>query len=259
MSSPDPYQEQSKAGLARSGLGRLAFVRPSTFALASAVVAVVAAVGSSLVLFACASDSSAGTDDAGASDDAAVDAKKAPADAGTTADADAGASLCAISEAYYVACKQDLNCGAKYAAWCALNDTAINSAAYREAELACLTTSNCDADRRADCEYKSLAAATPTAAQTALVTAYCQTCEPSDVSGCKTRSTSYDAVAGPPSVTDIFVGAWEFGDAVTSEMTSSCTGAALDAGTDAGDGGCAKAFAGCTADVYLAHLPDCPP
>lgn len=73
--------------------------------------------------------------------------------------------------------------------------------------------------------------------------------------GCAARSTGYDIIVGPKSVKDIFVAAWEFNDAITNEMRTTCTGAALDAG----DAGCEKAFAGCTADVYLSHVPDCPP
>lgn len=228
-------------------------MRPTTLIFASVLLA-----GGSLALACSSSDASenAAPDvDAG---DAGPDVKRAPADAGSTG-ADAGPSTCELSRAYFVACKQDLNCGAKFDAWCAQNDQAINSDAYRRAEAKCLTTANCDPDRRGDCEYKSLASEAPTPAQAQLAAAYCQTCEPSDAIGCETRSTSYDPVAGPASVPDIFVAAWEFNDAVTDEMRTKCTGAALDAGTDAGDGGCAKAFAGCSADVYLAHLPDCPP
>lgn len=212
---------------------------------------------------ACASDDSGAGDDAGP--DAAGDARDAhaptppPEADGGPGDAGADApSTCEITRAYVTGCKQDLTCGdAKFDAWCAANDQAIDSAAFRRAEEKCLVAANCDPDKRRDCEYRSYGTATPTASETALVTAYCQTCAPSDVAGCTGRSTTYDADAGPSSTTDIFVAAWELADPIVDEIRTKCTGAALDGGTDAG--ACAKAFSTCSGDVYLAHLPDCPP
>ena len=232
-------------------------MRRPLFLLASASLA----LAGSLVAIACTDNGSSSTPD-DTTVDASVVTKKPDASSGGTEDAgaDAGPTYCEVVQAYYVGCKQDqnLNCGAKFPAWCVANDQAINSDAFREAEMKCLTQANCDPDRRSDCEYKILGAATLTSAQQQLLTAYCQTCEPSDTAGCATRGKTYDVVTGPKSVTDLQVAIWEFNDAVTNEMRTTCTGSNLDAGADAGDGGCAKAFAGCTADVYLAHLPDCP-
>ncbi|MBX3222967.1 MAG: hypothetical protein KF795_20820 [Labilithrix sp.] len=192
----------------------------------------------------------------------------APADAADAAreagEPDGGAerptTTCGITRAYFERCgnEGDLNCGVDgFDAWCAANDSAINSEAYRRAEALCLTDDNCDGAKRRDCEYTHYADETPTASQTALVTAYCATCEPSDTAGCRTRSTTYDPAKGIKSVDDIFVAAWEFSDAIVDEMKTKCTGAALttDAGSDVA--ACAKAFAGCAADVYLDRLPDC--
>ena len=169
-------------------------------------------------------------------------------------------STCAITRAYFEGCDDgaDLNCGSSgFDAWCAANDEAINSEAYRRAEALCLTQDNCDGDERRACEYEHYNGETPTAAQKALVEGYCETCEPSDVAGCTKRSTTYESAKGIDSVSDVFVAAWELADDVTAEITTKCTGAAAtDAGSDVT--ACAQAFAGCAADVYLAHLPDCP-
>ncbi|MDF2692415.1 MAG: hypothetical protein K0S65_798 [Labilithrix sp.] len=168
-------------------------------------------------------------------------------------------STCEITRAYFEGCgnDSDLNCGTeKFDSWCAQNDQAINSEAYRRAEELCLTSDHCDGADRRDCEYRHYNDETLTAAQEALVTAYCETCEPSDVSGCTKRSTTYDPAKGINSVGDIFIAAWEFGDTIALEMRTTCTGSGVDAGVDTT--ACAETFAGCTADVYLARLPDCP-
>ena len=175
--------------------------------------------------------------------------------------ADAGPkSTCEITRAYYEGCGNggDLNCGAAgFDAWCAANDQAINSEAYRRGEQLCLTQDNCDGKDRRACEYAHYNDETLTTSQEALVAAYCATCEPADVAGCTGRSTKYDPTKGIESVNDIFIAAWEFADAIVDEMKTSCTGAAAaDAGSDVA--ACAKAFANCAADVYLARLPDCP-
>lgn len=236
------------------------------FALVPVTIAVLSA--------ACAEDDAPGlapVEDAGTGGSA----DGAGSDAASTVDAgDAGApSTCAITRAFVEGCfgPKELNCGPdKYDAWCAKNDATINSAAFRRAEALCLKKANCDADRRRDCECKSYGSAVPTASQTALVAAYCATCEPGDLTGCKARATTYDPVKGPNSVTDLFVAAWELADPLTDAIRTQCTGAAADAGPgdagDAGDGGdagdpvaaCAKQFGKCAGDVYFAVLPDCP-
>jgi hypothetical protein len=157
-------------------------------------------------------------------------------------------------------------CGeAKFDAWCAKADQAINSEAYRRAEALCLVKKNCDGFDRRDCEYRSYATAKQTTAQKAVVTAYCQTCEPTDVSGCVTRKTDYDRGLGPKSTDDVFVAAWELSDTLDDEIRTKCTGSALDAGVlgalDAGGdaAACLKAFGNCAGDIYVNALPECPP
>lgn len=175
------------------------------------------------------------------------------------ADAGGGTSLCAKTRAYTERCggESALNCGAAgFDAWCAANDQAVNSDAYRKAEEKCLGPDlACEAKARRDCEYRSYQGETPTAAQRAVVDAYCKTCEPSDVAGCTTRSTAYDPSAGPESVSDIFIAAWELRDSIVDAIRTKCTGAALDGGADAA--ACAKAFASCAAEPYLDAVPDC--
>jgi hypothetical protein len=193
---------------------------------------------------------------------AASDAGPDLADATSAADRavgpeDAGPrTTCAITRDYFEACGNgaELNCGEDFDAWCEDNDRTINSAAYRRAEEACLTTDHCDGNQRRACEYAHYDEETPTSAQAALVAAYCATCEPGDPAGCKARATHYDASKGPKAVPDVFVAAWELSDALAQEITTKCTGG--DASADAGT--CAREFASCSADVYLAHLPDCP-
>lgn len=186
--------------------------------------------------------------------------KPAPVEPGEDAgdvDAGADAALCDLERAYEEACgKTELLCDTRQSqdAWCALNDTAENSDAFRNGERQCLTTKLCDTKLRSDCRYKTYAGQAQTAAQKALVTAYCGTCEPGHA-GCAENAIAYTG-----STTDIFLAAWEFNDAIANEMRSRCTGGALDAGVpDGGDAGpCLKAFSTCTADVYFDHLPDCP-
>ena len=189
---------------------------------------------------------SARRDGAGESKDGAVDS--------------APKSTCELTRAYFEGCGNDtdLNCGASgFDAWCDANDKAINSEAYRRAEAACLTQDNCDGKDRRACEYEHYNGETPTTSQSTLVAAYCETCAPSDVTGCVERSTKYDPSKGIETVADIFIAAWEFADTIVDEMKTTCTGAAVtDAGSD--PAACAKAFASCAADVYLTRLPDCP-
>ena len=111
---------------------------------------------------------------------------------------------------------------------------------------------------RRDCEYRSYATATPTAAQTQVVQAYCQTCEPADPTGCMTRETSYRPALGPKSTDDVFVAAWELADSVDDAIRTGCTGAALDAGPTPDAGTCLKAFASCAGGIYLDRVPNCP-
>jgi len=177
-------------------------------------------------------------------------------DGGTTDGGSGGSapSPCAVTRAFVERCNGELNCGpANYDAWCAKNDTAVNSDAYRRAEAKCLPDVACTAADRNDCEYKSYMTETPTAAQKALVEAYCKTCEPNDVSGCQTRSVTY-VPGGKGEVSDIFIAAWELNDALTDKVRAECTGGALDAGADP----CDKAFASCAAGPYLDAVPDCP-
>lgn len=172
-------------------------------------------------------------------------------DAGTTKD------VCAVTKDYVIGCGDTLTCGAdKFDTWCKANDQAINSAAYRRAEALCLVPpkASCDGKQRRACEYAYYAKETPTAAQTQLVDAYCQTCDPQNVAACKTASTTFDTTKGVEAVPDIFVAAWELADPLVNDIRTTCTGASLDAGAD-----CARAFATCAADLYIAKLPDCPP
>jgi hypothetical protein len=218
----------------------------------------------SAALFVAACGAEAATTD---SPDASADATTEQRTALDTGAADAGApSTCERTRAYTTACNKLLpdggdppTCGdAKFDAWCALNDTAINSASFRRAEALCLTDKHCDGLDRRDCEYRSYATATPTAAQEQVVAAYCQTCEPADPKGCATRKTTYDPTLGPKSTDDVFVAAWELGDALADEIRTKCTGAALDAGAGADAGACLKAFGSCAGGVYLDRVPNCP-
>lgn len=197
---------------------------------------------------------------AGPGPDAGSGADGGRRDGGASTDDGGPKTTCEITRAYFEGCgnEGDLNCGANgFDAWCEANDDAINSDAYRRAEALCLTQDNCDGKKRRACEYEHYNDETPTASQKALVDAYCETCEPSDVAGCTERSTTYDEAKGIDSVPDIFIAAWEFADEAVDEMKTKCTGAAAaDAGSDVA--ACAKAFANCAADVYLGRLPDCP-
>lgn len=171
------------------------------------------------------------------------------ADAAAPDASDAGAvapSTCELTRAFVERCGADLNCGASgFDAWCAANDVAVNSDAYRRAQAKCLPEIPCDAKARDECTAQHYATETPTDAQRALVDAYCATCEPGS-SDCTTRART-DAS------TDVYVAAWELRDALVDEIRTKCTGASLDAGAD-----CAKAFGSCAAEVYLDSVPDCP-
>lgn len=204
--------------------------------------------------------------DSGASDARADGRAPVEADAGVEVDARAEASICELTRAYTVECNvgagtdDPLNCGAaKYDSWCEANDKAINSAAFRRAQALCLTKENCDGLDRRDCEYRSYADVTPTTAQSQLVAAYCQTCEPNNTA-CANQKTAYKPALGPKSTDDVFVAAWELNDELADGIRTKCTGAALDAGPASSDPAlCLKAFGGCAAEVYLSAVPDCPP
>jgi len=237
----------------KRSLAFLAFLAAST----SGVAALVSACG----------------DDAAVSGGGAGDAsneRRGPLeeDAGTEVDARAQASTCEITRAYTLECNvgeaEPLTCGAsKFDAWCAANDKAINSEAFRRAQSICLFKKNCDPTDRKDCEARTYATTTQTASQKKVVAEYCKTCEPGDQEGCVTRKTDYDPAKGPKGTDDVFVAAWELNDTLDDEITAKCTGSALDAGAaaalDAGDAApCLKAFANCAGDIYINALPDCP-
>lgn len=219
----------------------------------------IAFAASLVVAAACSSSGSdGGATTTGGDGGATNDGGATRPDGGGTGDGGAG-SLCEKTRAYVERCggEGELNCGASgFDAWCAANDQAVNSDAFRRAEEKCLGPDlACDANARRDCEYRSYGTETPTSAQSALVDAYCKTCEPGDVAGCTTRSTVYDPAAGPKSVSDIFIAAWELRDSIVDSIRTKCTGAALDAGADGA--ACAAAFASCAAEPYLDAVPDC--
>lgn len=242
-----------------------------SLALLSAVA--LGAIGGLALVSACADETTpASSTDASA--DAQTDARRPMPGEDASGSIDAGdagpeASTCELTRAYTLACDvgsdagDPLTCGsAKFDAWCEQSDTAINSDAFRRAEALCLTKKNCDGYDRRDCEYRSYATATPTAAQKQVVAAYCQTCEPTDPVGCAARKVDYDPNLGPKGTDDVFVAAWELNDALCNQIRAKCTGATLDAGTlDAGADAapCLKAFGNCAGDIYVDSLPDCPP
>jgi hypothetical protein len=222
--------------------------------LCSLSTAVTALAGAALVA-ACSdsSSSSTTTDGDGGSSEASLDGG-GPAANGAT---------CELTRSYSIGCNagkdggDPLTCGPdQFDAWCALNDTAINSESYRRAEAMCLTQDNCDGLARRACEYASYATATPTEAQKQVVAAYCQTCEPADTAGCAARKTAYDTTLGPKSTDDVFTAAWELSDALDDAIRTQCTGATLDAGASAAD--CLNAFGNCAGGVYVDALPACP-
>jgi hypothetical protein len=175
-------------------------------------------------------------------------------DGGPTNDGGSGTATCEVTRAFVTRCKGELNCGAdKFDAWCAANDQKVNSEAYRRAEAKCLPNVPCDATVRSACEYMSFGSETPTAAQKALVEAYCATCEPADPQGCATASTTYNEAAGPGVVKDIFIAAWELADPIVDQVREKCTGAALPAGTEP----CATRFGSCASGPYLDAVPNC--
>lgn len=203
--------------------------------------------------------------DARASKDGAAGESSTPdPDGGAQEDTGITPSTCALTREYTTECNKrvppdaaaELTCGnAKFDAWCELNDKAINSEAFRRGQAQCLTTKNCVTTTRHDCEYSSYGSATPTAAQKAVVAAFCTSCEPADTT-CAARKTTYDTAKGPSSVDDVFIAAWELNDALSDLIRTKCTGAALDAGATAAT--CLKNFGNCAGGIYVDHLPNCP-
>jgi hypothetical protein len=196
--------------------------------------------------------------DSGSGSEVSPSVDAAPGDA-TAADDAADATTCGSVTSYcdaYVAYAnacglQKYTCdgGCGFLAKCNAFDGAINSVQRRAAETACLTAANCDTAARRDCGYRKYAEHPQTAAQQALVSQYCMTCAAGDAS-CATTSVTYDVSAGPLAVSAIFNAAWSFADAVTSEIATKCTGAALDAGAG---GSCDAAFGACVQKVVSAH------
>lgn len=182
------------------------------------------------------------------------------ADAGGDA---AVADVCAVEKQHGVDCGLKLECGDKFDAWCKEADK-IDSEQRRSAKRACLTKDRCATADARDCIFKTYNKATRTAAQEALLDAYCNTCFTGGGIGlCKAASPAYDTSKGPAGVTDIFLAVWELSDTLTDKIRTTCTGGALDAGAaDAGDGGgassCAAAFASCAGGIYVDALPLCP-
>ncbi len=216
------------------------------------------------VVLACSDDPAPAGGGGGA--DASV-GRDASGDVSSSADTGADAApadVCAVERQHATDCKAALECGAGFDAWCKDLDAKTNSEARRAGERQCLTSDNCDKDKAKDCIYRSYAKAQRSAAQDALLTAYCQTCfaSPGDVGLCKAVAPAYDPVKGPSSVTDVFLAVWELSDALTTSIKDKCTGAAFDAGApaDGGDGGvdCARAFAVCAGNLYVDALPNCP-
>lgn len=240
--------------------------------LRAALAATTIAAGAGAALFACSNgesgfgDATDGGDGGLARDGASTpDGADDLGDAGPSEGADASFDLCARTAAYEIGCGRasGLTCGdAGFSAWCAQNDKIVNSAQFDKAELGCLTMANCAATPRHDCDYRAYGSDSLDTAQANMVKAYCQTCEPLDVMGCTKRQTTYDPKAGPDSVSDVFVAAWELSDSLVDQVRTKCTGAALDAGadasTDAGITACAKAFSNCSGGVYVDALPNCP-
>jgi hypothetical protein len=167
-------------------------------------------------------------------------------------DADVAIAWCSALGSKMDRCDGKRECGAKFSEWCS-TQSSTNSKTFEQADAICLAES-CDVKLRSQCRYRVYG--TPglglTSAQVALVKSYCASCSPGDVR-CETALTAYSPATGT-NVSDAFVAAWEFSDALTDAITLKCTGAALK--SDAGS--CEKAFASCATDVYLDALPNCP-
>lgn len=233
----------------------------------SFVVAVAVASAASAAFAACTSngnvviddDASTSSRDGGTSIDSAIPKR----DSATADDSSTGydpSKVCAQELAYLQACgveAKDVNCTATgFEAWCKENQTKVDSEQRARARAQCLVAPNCASRDRNACIYDVYNTLTLGPAQQKLVADYCQTCEPG-VATCTTTKSRYDSSAGPASVDDIYIAAWELAEPLVNEIDRKCTGAAFaDAGADAGT--CAKRFAACAGDVYVDALPDCP-
>lgn len=222
-----------------------------TLRFALAPVAVLSAI--TVAIVACATSTvSIPTDEAGTLP--VEDGSMPVLDSGTTSDVSKAETKPAQTWCDALAAKQDRcdgtrECGTSFTSWCAAQSK-TNSASYEEGDTVCLAGA-CDSKTRSDCRYKTYKEASLTAAQKAFITAFCATCP---VPNCEASLKAYDAAKGPDAVSDAFVAAWEFSDAITDKIRTKCTGAALSM-----DGGtCLKAFGSCAADEYLNSLPDCP-
>ncbi len=178
--------------------------------------------------------------------------------------------------------------GPGFSAACNPYDEQVSSTTYRESVMGCLAKDDCDPDTRHACEYSAFTGHTPTAAQSKLVADYCATCAglpgPPDAStldgamlleagpgdagiadagmmesgggktdaaikSCVSSALTYDVDAGPGGASIIFLAAWQYSDALTSEIDSHCTEAALAVP----DGGaCDEVFNACARNYLFA-------
>ena len=218
-----------------------------------------------------------------------VDAGNRARDGGDAA-ADAGAALlfdgrapaneCEAEAAMASLCGDDLQCGnTRFAGWCSLLGTRVNSAQRNAAVLRCATPSLCDTDDRSACVYASYNTMALSATQRTMVEHFCASCYPGDEARCFEASTKYTT---PSAVTDVFLAAWELGETLTKSIDDECIPKSVDGGadavadgsadaseagdasdaSDASDGGgpaaCARRFGQCAGGLYVDSLPDCP-
>ncbi len=238
-----------------------------TMAIAFAGFFASALVGSGALLGACGGDSAADEGEEAGPVDASrrdgrvsADGAPEPEDGGVTEPSDVAA--CKTLKKYYETCGGEPLCPLpKFDTWCLDNTKAVESEAYRRGTIACATAENCDTDKRKDCMYRSYSQSSQSTAQELLTVAFCQMCQPSDVTGCRKRTTSYNTVAGPKAVTSEFLAVWELSDAVVDQVRTNCTGSgkgAVDAGIDGGLAACETAFDKCAGEYFVNALPDCP-
>lgn len=205
-------------------------------------------------------DDEAGTSTRDASTTADGAVKK---DASTTADGAVAfdpTKVCAQELAYFTTCNvdpKDVTCtAAKFEPWCKDSQEKVDSEQRTIARAKCLVAANCDPALKNACIYSTYNTLALSTAQQKLVADYCQTCEPG-VATCAAAHTVYDPAAGPKSVDDLYIAAWELATPLVNAIDQKCTGAAIaDAGADAGT--CARRFATCAADIYIDALPNCP-
>lgn len=194
-----------------------------------------------LLLLACGSDKRqpvVATTDAAIADAGQTDATPTLSDA---------QRWCAELKAKMNRCDGELECGAKFDEWCALQ-AATNSHAFEVADTSCVN-STCTSSARSKCRYEQYNDIGLSNAGQALAEAYCQTC--TQVSSCLASVSSYSASRA---VSDAFVAAWELSDTIVDRIRTECTGAALTVTA----GNCPKSFGSCASDIYLSSLPECP-